>query len=54
MPTTQLKTLKLEDVSVRRDLFERTKEIVPIGDLSGKGVFDSISSNQSKMNDQKS
>jgi hypothetical protein len=48
------KSLGPGDIAVRRDIFERVKDVIPVADLSGKGIFDSVSSNQSKQNDQKS
>jgi hypothetical protein len=46
--------LSLKDITVKRDVYESRKPVLPIADLSGKGVFDSISSNRSKQNDQNS
>lgn len=50
------KTTKLspKDIIVKRDINESRKAVLPIADLTGKSVFDSVSSNRSKQNDQNS
>ena len=52
--TQELKKIDINTVSVKRGVFESKKPVTPIADLSSKGVFDSVSSNRSKQNDQKS
>jgi len=42
------------DIDVDRDLHANKIPRVPIADLAGKGIYDSVSSNRSKMNDQAS
>jgi len=48
------KKLSLTNITVKRDVYESKKPQVPVADLSGKGIFDSVSSNRSKQNDQNS
>ena len=48
------KTLSDKDFTVRREAFSKNSTKTPIVDLAGKGVFDSVSSNRSKQNDQNS
>jgi len=47
-------TLDESSFTVERDVYARQAPRTPVADLSGKGVFDSVSSNRSKMNDQNS
>ena len=47
-------SFKRADAVIQRGVVEQQKPKVPVSDLSGKGVFDAISSNRSKMNDQNS
>jgi hypothetical protein len=54
MNTNTTTKLTAKNITVKRDVNESRKPVLPIADLSGKGVFDSISSNRSKQNDQKS
>ena len=54
MNTKKTTKLTAKDITVKRNIYESRKEVLPIADLSGKGVFDSISSNRSKQNDQNS
>lgn len=51
-PVTQ--SLDDESVTVERDVHAKHGPRTPVVDLSGKGVYDSVSSNRSKMNDQAS
>lgn len=46
--------IKLTRIAVTRNIYERKKPVIPVADLSGKGIFDEISSNRSKQNDQHS
>jgi hypothetical protein len=43
-----------ESLTVERDVHAKQGPRTPVADLSGKGVYDSVSSNRSKMNDQAS
>jgi len=47
-------TLSDKDFNVRREAVSKSSTNAPIVDLAGKGVFDSVSSNRSKQNDQNS
>jgi len=47
-------SFKRASAVIQRDVVEQQKPKIPVADLSGKGVFDAISSNRSKMNDQNS
>ena len=40
--------------AVERDVYAKQGSKMPVADLTGKGVYDSVSSNRSKMNDQAS
>lgn len=40
--------------SVEHDVHASRAPRTPVADLTGKGIFDSVSSNRSKMNDQAS
>lgn len=49
-------THSLDDASftVEQGVYASQGTKTPVADLSGKGVYDSVSSNRSKMNDQAS
>lgn len=49
-------TQSLDEASftVERDVHAQKAPRAPVADLSGKGVYDAVSSNRSKMNDQAS
>ncbi|HEX9963812.1 MAG TPA: hypothetical protein VGB04_02380 [Allosphingosinicella sp.] len=51
---TSTRSLDETAFSVQRDVHAASGPRTPIADLTGKGVFDSVSSNRSKMNDQNS
>lgn len=51
---TRTPVLNDESFTVDRDVHARSAPRTPVADLTGKGVFDSVSSNRSKMNDQRS
>lgn len=48
------KTLDASSFVVKREAFSKNNAKIPVVDLSGKGIFDSVSSNRSKQNDQRS
>lgn len=48
------KSLDEDSFTVERDVHARKTPRAPVADLSGKGVYDAVSSNRSKMNDQAS
>jgi hypothetical protein len=52
----QAPTFSLDDGSfaVEHDVHASKAPRTPVADLTGKGIFDSVSSNRSKMNDQAS
>jgi hypothetical protein len=54
--SSDIPTPVLDEASftVVRDVHASKAPRTPVADLSGKGVFDSVSSNRSKMNDQAS